>query len=98
MAILPITKKQLLKEYNKQIDQICDDLDWKTSFSGQEICSIIFGIMINHKLKTTLTGPKLHNAYNKHVKALNISDEEWRKTYKIPQIVEIIYDLLEEKA
>lgn len=98
MISLPITRKQLLKEYLKQIDIIADAIDWKTTFSGQEVCSIIYDIMIKAGLQTNLTGPKLHKFYNKQVNSLNLTDAEWRENYDIPNIVNIVYDILEEKA
>jgi len=98
MVKLPITKKELLKEYTRRINKICDDLDWKTTFSGQEVCGLIHEIMIKNGLVTNLTSYKLHNAYNKAVTKLNITDAEWRENYKIPQIVGMVYDILEEKG
>ncbi len=94
MIKLPITKEELLIQYNQEIDNICEICDWKTNFTGQEVCSIVHGIIIRTGIKTKLTESKLHVIYNKHITSLNLSDVEWRKNYKIPQIIEIIYNIL----
>lgn len=96
MTNLSITKDDLLIKYNQEIDKICDICDWKTNFTGQEVCSIIHGIIIREGINTKLTATKLHAIYNKHITSLNLNDIEWRENYKIPQIIEIIYKLLIE--
>ena len=35
-----IKEEQLLEEYNKLIDDILDECDWKSHFTGEEVCGL----------------------------------------------------------
>lgn len=45
MNNLKINKEELLSLYMKQVDDICEECDWKTSFGPKEIISIISTIL-----------------------------------------------------
>jgi len=41
MKEIKITKKQLLKKYNNFVDNILNDCNWKTSFTGEIIYELL---------------------------------------------------------
>lgn len=96
MGKIAITKKKLLKEYKHEVDEISEYLENKTQFSGEEICQIIHGILIENKVKTNLTTKKLYTLYHNKVESLNITRDEWVEKYGIPEIIDLIYNILEE--
>lgn len=98
MEKLGISKKELLKEYLKEINNICDINENKSTFTGQEVCSIVISILNEKSVKTTLKAEELHKKYHKHVKKLKLSKKEWVEKYGIPEIIGIIHSILEEKA
>jgi len=98
MGKLSLTKAKLLKEYKSEVDEIAELLDWKTTFSGEEVCGIVFDILIKHKVQTKLTAKKLYKLYSKKANSLNLSDGEWAKNYGIPEIITMIYNILEENS
>lgn len=90
-----ITKEDLLKQYTKEINDIADECDWKYSFSGEEVCEIVHGILVKNKVKTSLTPYSLHAIYAKKIDSMSINREEWVKNYGIPEIIGIIYTIIE---
>ena len=91
-----ITKEDLLKAYNSSIDNILDECDWKTSFSGEEVCGIVYAILKKNKSKLFLSVEEFHKRYSEKCDELANTDEEWRnKNITIAQIIDIIWDLLE---
>lgn len=43
--ILPISKEEMTKRYFAKVDQVCEDIDWKTTFGPEEICDMIYDIL-----------------------------------------------------
>ena len=37
-------------------------------------------------------------SYDEYIKNLNLADGEWREKYGVPEIIKIIYEILEKKA
>lgn len=98
MGNLMISEKKLLKEYNKRIDEICDYIETKSSFTGEEVCSIVIGILESEKIESNLSPEGLYEIYAKKINNMGISREEWVKNYGIPQIIGIIYEILEKNT
>lgn len=96
MGNLKITEKKLLKEYNKMVLSICDDLEFKTHFEGYEICDIVHSILVFNDVEV-MSSMDLYKLYSAKVKKLKLTDEEWRKTYDIPKIISMIYNILEQQ-
>ena len=94
MDKINITKDKLLLLYINKVDEISDFCDWKTSFSGEEVCSIVVDILKANDSSITLTNFDLHRLYSKKIKSLNLSDEEWCNKYGIPEIINLIYEIL----
>ena len=92
---MKITEQELLNQYNITIDKILDECDWKTHFISQEICSIVCNILIKNDEKLLITPQLLYIIYDKKVKELNVSDEIWCNNYGVPEIIGIIYSILE---
>lgn len=91
---MKITEPELLIQYNLTINKILDECDWKTHFTGQEVCGIVHTILIKNKEEMSITSTTLYEIYNKKIQDLNISDEIWRENYSVPEIISIIYEIL----
>ncbi len=98
MGNLTITEKKLLREYNKKVDEICDYIDTKSSFTGEEVCGIVIDILEREKVKNNLSPSELYVIYSKKINNLGISREVWVKNYGIPEIISIIYEILEKNT
>ena len=98
MTKLGITKKKLLSEYKRAINEIADRDDFRTKFDGDEVCQIVYGILIKNDVKTSLSEDKLYKLYKADVKALKISTKEWREKYGVPQIISMIYAILKKSS
>lgn len=93
---MEITKEDLLEAYNTSINDILDECDWKTSFSGEEVCGIVYAILKKNNARLYLTVEEFYKRYSKKCDEIAKTDEEWRnKNITIPQIIDIIWDLLE---
>ena len=98
MPNLSITKKELLKEYNHAIDVILEECEWKSNFTGKDVCSIVLGILSTKKVKTNLSFNRLYTLYSEKIDSMNVTREEWVKNYGVPEIIDIIYIILEENS
>jgi len=94
MKELKITKNQLLEQYNKVVDNILDTCDWKTSFSGEEVCGIVYGILSKNDIEHPMLIEEFHVLYSKKCSTMAASDEEWRNNFNVPKIIDIVYELL----
>ena len=91
-------KKELLTEYNHAIDVILEECEWKSDFTGKDVCNIVLGILSTKKVKTDLTFNRLYNLYSEKVESLKVTREEWVENYGVPEIIDIIYIILEENT
>lgn len=91
---MKITEKELLIQYKLTIDNILDECDWKTHFTGQEVCGIVHSILTKNEENILITTPALYELYNKKIKDLNIGDELWRENYGVQEIISMIYEIL----
>lgn len=97
MGKIKITEKKLLKQYTKIVDEIADECEWKTHFTGEEVCGIVFGILTKNDIKPKICVQDFYKMYSDRVDEVSKTDAEWRNNYGIPEIIHLIYDLLEKK-
>ena len=94
---MEINKQDLLEAYLTSIDNILEECDWKTHFTGDEICAIIYEILKKNNARLYLSLEDFYIRYTKKCDEITTNDEEWRsKNISIPQIIDIIWDLLKE--
>jgi hypothetical protein len=91
-----ITKEELLVEYNMIINNILDECDWVTHFTGEEVCSNICRALKNLNFEYLISRNELYEIYNTHVKSLNLTDEQWREQYGVTEIVYMIHYLISQ--
>ena len=89
-----ITKEVLLEEYNRLTDSILDECDWKTHFTGEEACGMVHHILSRDGKQLNITPNLLYEIYSIKVSSLNLTAEEWRKNYGVPEITSMIYDII----
>lgn len=94
MEKLNITEEELLKKYNNYTDFISEECNWITTFSGEDVCRIVHNILVDNKANINFSSEELNSLYSDYVKSLNISLEDWVKNYGIPEIINIIYDII----
>ena len=98
MGKLNITQENLLLGYNQSLDYLLDECDWITHITGEMVCGIIVGLIIEKQINVSITSEELYKLYDKHVEELNLADGEWQEKYGIPEIIEIMYTILESIA
>ena len=98
MKKLTITKEELLLKYLASMEELVDECDWITHITSEMVCGILVSVLIENKVNVFMSSTDLHDIYSKYVSDLNLSDEEWRNSYDIPKIIEILYNILETKA
>ena len=91
---MKITEQELLDKYNILIDDILDECDWKTHFSGEEVCGLVHTILTKNDEKPKISAKELHKIYSNQVENLKLTDEEWRTQYGIPEIIHMLYEIL----
>jgi hypothetical protein len=91
---MQLTEQELLLEYNRLTNSILDECDWKTHFTGEEVCGLVHNILSRDENQLNVTPQELHKIYSNQVSNLNLSDEEWRTQYGVPEIIHMIYEIL----
>ena len=86
-----ITKNELFEQYDKKVDTILDVCDWKTNFTSKEVCGIIYEILKDNKIKTSILVEEFHTIYLEEV------NKVWTSDITIRQITDIVYDTLLSK-
>ncbi len=89
-----IKEEELLIEYNRLTNSILDECDWKTHFTGEEVCGLVHHIFKKNGNELNVTPEELHKIYSNQISNLNLTDEEWRTQYGVPQIIHMIYEIL----
>lgn len=98
MGKLNITKESLLEKYNKEISDLADECDWVTTISDQMVCAVVVFILVRERENCFISSEALYHEYSSEVKKLNLTNEEWCEKYGIPEIIGIIYEILEKHA
>jgi hypothetical protein len=94
MKNFTLTKEELLEQYQNSVNEIFDECDWKTTFSGQEVCGLVYGILTKNNMKHPMLIEEFYEHYSKKCSELASSDSEWRNNFGVKEIIDIIYDLL----
>ena len=98
MGKLNIAKEDLLSKYNQEISDLADECDWITYISSEMVCATIVSILLQYNVNCLIHSDKLHNLYTEHITSLNLKEGEWQEQYGIPEILDIIYEILEKNA
>lgn len=88
-----ITKQELLEAYLKSVDNILDICDWKTHFTGEEICGIVYSILTKNDIKLSISVEQLYVFYSTLIEKRTINRESYQST--ISSIIDIIWEILE---
>ena len=96
MKKLDITQKQLLSQYNESLDKLLDECDWITYVDGKMICGLVKSILIKNNIEHKLSSEELFVLYDNKCSSLNLKKGEWNEKYGIPEIINFIYEILEE--
>jgi hypothetical protein len=86
-----ITKDQLFEQYDKKVDAILDVCDWKTNFTSEEVCGIVYKILEQNKIKPSIPVEDFHTVYLEEV------DKVWTSDITMRQITDVVYDTLLSK-
>lgn len=98
MGKLNITKEELLNKYYEAINELADECDWITYISSELACSTIVFILLKNKVNCLIHSDELHQLYIEHIASLNLKEGEWQEKYGIPEIIDIIYEILEKNT
>jgi hypothetical protein len=99
MEKLPFTQEELLETYKKEINEMLDVCDWKSTIDNWDICSTAASIAEANGV--SINPIKLLDLYEQKVSSLNLTDEQWRTEYGswetgVPKIIAIIYEIIEK--
>jgi MOSC domain-containing protein YiiM len=86
-----ITKDQLFEQYDKKVDAILDVCDWKTNFTSEEVCGIVYKILEQNNINTSIPVEQFHNVY------LEAVGKVWNTDITMRQITDIVHDTLLSK-
>lgn len=92
---LPISKEELKKLYDEQLDDILEQCDWISYVDSHLVCNTIS--LSLRKQNIEIDSGKLHEYYMDEIDSMNLKEGEWSLKFGIPQIVNLIYDLIEKK-
>jgi len=98
MKTLNITKEELLEKYNQAIDILTDECDWITYIDGRMVCATVVSILLEYNVNRLIHSDKLFELYENHINSLNLKENEWQEKYGVPEIIDIIYGILEKNA
>lgn len=98
MGKLNITQEALFLEYTISIDELTDTCDWITHITGEMVCGTVVSILLENNVNVSISSKELYKLYDEYIKNLNLADGEWREKYGVPEIIKIIYEILEKKA
>jgi hypothetical protein len=95
MGKLNFTREELEAKYREKLDSFLDDCDWITHVNSFMVCSLVVNSLKDFKLE--ITTKELYEKYSLKVNTLELTDEQWRDTYGISEIIGLIYDLIGEE-
>lgn len=100
MTKLTFTQEELLAEYKKDLNDLLDECDWIDTVDDWRLCSLVSSICNKNGLE--VDGNKLLKLYNKKVKLLKLTHQEWCEQYAswgtgMPKIIGLLYEIIENK-
>ena len=95
MSKLNFTREELEAKYREKLDIYLEDCDWVTYVDGKTVCYFISKILKEFDIE--IEPNNLYEKYDIKVDSLMLTDEQWRNTYGITEIIELIYTLIEEE-
>jgi len=91
---LPLSKEELKKHYDAQLNDILEQCDWITYVDSHLVCSTITLVLRKNNLE--IDNHKLHELYISEIESMNLKDGEWNLTFGVCEIVNLIYDIIEK--
>jgi hypothetical protein len=83
-----MTKDELLKEYERVMNDILDECDWKTHFTSEEACSIVYNILLNHNIYIHITLKEFHSLYMLRITTY------WDEKFTHYNVIDYLYELI----
>ena len=97
MGKINITQEELLEKYVTYIDELTDECDWITYISGEMVCGAVISILLSNNITPSMTSEELYKIYDKKIKSLKLKGDEWHEKYGVPEIIDMVYKILENK-
>ena len=91
---LPISKEELKKLYDEELDEILEQCDWITYVDSHLVCSTITLSLRKHNID--IDSEQLHEYYTAEIKTMNLKEGEWNLLFGVTEIVNLIYDIIEK--
>lgn len=93
MKEIKITKKELIEQYDKVLDEHLDICDWVTYIDGKTVCGFVYGILTTNDIDKPLPIEEFHELYLvKYNEAL--STKENIPNLNTQEVLDVVYDLL----
>ena len=94
MRKLKITKEELEKLYNDELNDILEQCDWITYVDSFMVCRLVY--LSLKRVDEEIDEDRLHEIYIAKIESLNLKDGEWSIRFGIKEIIDMIYDIIEK--
>ena len=93
MKEIKITKKELIEQYDKVLDEHLDICDWVTYIDSKTVCGFVYGILTTNDIDKPLPIEEFHELYLIKYNEL-LSTKEDETNLKPLEVLDVVYDLL----
>jgi hypothetical protein len=93
MKKIKITKKQLVEQYDKALDEYLDVCDWVTYIDSKTVCGFVYGILFKNDIDKPLPIEEFHELYLVKYNEKLLTNED-SSTLNTEQVLDVVYDLL----
>lgn len=93
MKEIKITKKELIEQYDKVLDEHLDICDWVTYIDSKTVCGFVYGILTTNDIDKPLPIEEFHELYLIKYNEL-LSTKEDETNLKTLEVLDVVYDLL----
>ena len=91
---LNISKEDLEKLYNEELNDILEQCDWISYIDSHLVCRTITYAL--KRVGYDIDSKKLHEFYLSEIKSLNLKDNEWDLKFGQTDCISLVYDTIEK--
>lgn len=94
MKTLNISKEELQKLYEEELNDILEQCDWITYVDSVLVCRVVTYAL--KRINEDIDSDKLLALYTEKIRSLNLKEGEWSSRFGIKEIIDMIYDIIEK--
>jgi hypothetical protein len=93
MKEFKLTKKELVDQYDKALDEHLDICDWVTYIDGKTVCGFVYGILTKNDIDKPLPIEEFHELYLVKYNE-KVSTRDGESHLNTQEVLDVVYDLL----